>query len=262
MVASLGPWQYVDRDHEAKPFANQGLTTVVAADGSTSVLYRGDWSIPDRVKSQGWVHIGDPDSSRGYVFDAYQGDTGATSKMYEVTTPTGEQFDYLHQLEGDEKFNNSYVAVSPDGQWMVSGEWDVMTRLLMFPTPILNAATPPTGGALPLSAMITLDRPVRNVQGATFVSDTKLLCSTNDEGTDLWPTPRQLLEVNLVAPLTGVATNAQVTSLGELPTESLCPGTFEVEGIDYDPTSGDLRVDIVPPAPCNVLTTIYRFRQA
>jgi hypothetical protein len=262
MVANVGPWQYVDRDYQLHAFANQGLTTVVSADGSTSLLYRGDYSIPDRVKNQGWVHIGDPDSSQGYVFDAYQGDTGATTKMYEVTTPAGDQFDYVHQLEAGEMFNNSYVAVSPDGQWMVSGEWDVMTRLLIFPTPVLNPATPPTGGALPLSGTIALDHPVRNVQGATFVSATRLLCSTNDEGTDLWPTPRQLLEVNLVAPLVGAATSAQVTSLGELPTESICPGTFEVEGIDYDATAGDLRVDIVPPAPCSVLTTIYRFRQA
>jgi hypothetical protein len=109
--------------------------------------------------------------------------------------------------------------------------------------------------------MITLDRPVRNVQGATFFDETRLLCSTNDADTDLWPTPRQLLQVDLAGPLTGAATTAQVTSLGELPTESLCPGTFEVEGIDYDRNSGDLRVDIVPPWPCSVLTAIYRFRQ-
>jgi hypothetical protein len=80
MVEDLGPWRYQDRSCRLKFFANQGLTTVAAADGSISVLYRGDYSIPRRVKQEGWVHIGDPDSSRGYVFDAYQGATGATSK--------------------------------------------------------------------------------------------------------------------------------------------------------------------------------------
>jgi hypothetical protein len=132
---------------------------------------------------------------------------------------------------------------------------------LLFPAPILNSATPQAGGPLPLAAMITLDRPVRNVQGATFVGDTTLLCSTDDSDTDLWPTPRQLLQVELAGPLTGSAMTAQVTSYGELPTESLCPGTFEVEGIDYDRIHGDLRVDIVPPLPCGVVTTIYRFRR-
>jgi hypothetical protein len=262
VVANLGPWQFVDRVRKLKASANQGLTTVVAADGSTSLVYRGDSSIPSDLQGQGWGHIGDPDSSKGYLFDAYQGGAGATTKLYTVTTPAGERFDYVHPLEGDEKFNNSYVAVAPDGQWMVSGEWDVMNRLLMLPTPVLNPATPQTGGTLALAPMITLDHPVRNVQGATFVSATRLLCSTNDPDTDLFPTPRQLLQIDLPGPLTGAATAAQVTSLGELPTESICPGQFEVEGIDYDSVNGDLRVDIVPPIPCSVLTTIYRFRQA
>jgi hypothetical protein len=260
-MADLGPWQCVGSDYRLKGGANQGLTTVVGADGSSTLVYRGDDSIPDRLKSQGWVHIGDPDSSQGYIFDAYQADNGATTKMYEVTTPAGDQFDYVHTVEGDEHLNNSYVAVSPDGQWMVSGEWDVMSRLLMFPTPLLNPATPNSGGMLPLAAMITLDRPVRNVQGATFFNEARLLCSTDDPDTNLWPTPRQLLQIELPGPLTGAPTTAHVTSLGELPMDSLCPGSFEVEGIDYDRNSGDLRVDIVPPWPCSVVTAIYRFRQ-
>jgi hypothetical protein len=261
VVADLGPWRYVDNRHRVKAYANQGLATVVGSDGSTSLVYRGDASIPDRLKGQGWVHIGDPDSSQGYIFDAYQAADGATSKMYEVTTPADESVDFVHTLEADERLNNSWVAVSPDSQWMVSGEWDVKSRLLVFATPILNSATPQAGGPLPLAAMITLDRPVRNVQGATFVDDTTLLCSTDDPDTDLWPTPRQLLQIELAGPLTGSAATAQVTSYGELPTESLCPGTFEVEGIDYDRIHGDLRVDVVPPLPCGVVTTIYRFRR-
>jgi hypothetical protein len=99
VVADLGPWQYVDNSHRIKAYANQGLATVVGADGSTSLVYRGDASIPDRLKGQGWVLIGDPDSSQGYIFDVYQAQDGGTSKM----------------------------------------------------TPILNSATPPTGGPLTLA---------------------------------------------------------------------------------------------------------------
>jgi hypothetical protein len=52
-----------------------------------------------------------------------------------------------------------------------------------------------------------------------------------------------------------------VTSLGPLPSESTGPGKFEVEGIDHDPASGDLRINR-PPDPRNLLaTTIYRFRR-
>jgi hypothetical protein len=259
VAANIGSWKYIDRHRRLKTFSNQGLTTVVGPDGTTSLLYRGDSSIPRAVKSEGWVHVGDPDSCQGYIFDAYQG--LATSKMYQVTTPAGDRHQYLHPLEGDELMNNSYVAVSPDGQWMLSGEWGDMTRLLMFPTPILNSSIPAGGGTLALAGMITLDRKVRSVQGATFLDATRLLCSTNDLGTDLWPTPRQLLQIELAAPLSGTAMTAAVTYLGELPTESICPGTFEVEGIDYDPKSGDLRVNVVPPNVCGLFTATYRYRQ-
>jgi hypothetical protein len=259
VAPNIGSWKYIDRHHRLNAFSNQGLTTVVGKDGTTSLIYRGDYSIPRPVKSAGWVHIGDPDSCQGYVFDAYQG--LATSKMFQVTTPAGDHHQYVHPLEGDELMNNSYAAVSPDGQWMLSGEWGDMTRILMFPTPILNSSTPQTGGTLALAAMITLDHKVRNVQGATFVDATRLVCSTNDLATDLWPTPRQLLQIDLAAPLAGTATTAAVTYLGELPSESLCPGTFEVEGIDYDRASGDLRVNVVPPSVCSLFTATYRYRQ-
>jgi hypothetical protein len=259
VAPNIGTWKYIDRQRRLSAFSNQGLTTVVAKDGSTSLLHRGDSSIPRAVKSEGWVHVGDPDSCQGYIFDPYQG--LATSKMFRVTTPAGGSYEYVHTLVGDELMNNSYAAVSPDGQWLISGEWGDMTRLLMFPAPILNPSTPKTGGALDLAAMITLDHKVRNVQGAVFFDDTRLLCSSNDLESDLWPTPRQLLQIDLSGPLTGAATTASVTYLGPLPTESLCPGTFEVEGLDYDRAGGDLRVNVVPPSPCSLFTTIYRYRQ-
>jgi hypothetical protein len=260
-TVQLGPWTEVDRSRRLKFFANQGLATVVGSDGSTSLVFRGSYSVPRRLKGRGWIHIGDPDSSQRHVFDCYQGSAGATSKLFEVTTPTGEQFDYEHRLEGDEQFNNSYVAVSPDGQWMISGEWGVMRRILVFPTPILNPRAAGGGGALPLAATIDLDRGVRNVQGATFLNDTRLVCSTDDPGTDLWPTPRQLLQIDLSEQLGQKTVEGHVTSFGQLPSTSLCPGDVEVEGLDYDVTTGDLRVVVVPPSVCGLLALVHRFRQ-
>src|SRR5262249_58602815 len=104
--------------------------------------------------NRGWVHIGDPGSWGGYVFDAYQGRGDIGSKLYEVITPAGVEYDYDHPLdatlEPPESFNNSFAAVSPDGQWMVSGAWGVTSRLLVFPAPLFNPATPRNGGLLPL----------------------------------------------------------------------------------------------------------------
>ena len=50
----VGPWELLDRRYKLKKFAGQGLTTIVA-DGRSTVLYRGDWSIPKglRVKPLG-----------------------------------------------------------------------------------------------------------------------------------------------------------------------------------------------------------------
>ncbi|MDQ1049957.1 hypothetical protein QFZ76_008193 [Streptomyces sp. V4I2] len=77
-----------------RPGGGQGLAT--RANGS--LLYRGLVSIPLDLRIKGWNHVGDPDIARGYVFDAYQGPDTATSKMFAVTTPAGERYEYVHRL--------------------------------------------------------------------------------------------------------------------------------------------------------------------
>src|SRR6478672_13794135 len=94
----VGSWELVDRRYRFKQLARQGLTTVIA-DGRPTIRYRGVWSIPRRLRAQGWVHIGDPGSCGGYVFDAYEGRRGAGSKLYEVVTPFGDRCDYEHALD-------------------------------------------------------------------------------------------------------------------------------------------------------------------
>ena len=49
-----------------------------------------------------------------------------------------------------------------------------------------------------------------------------------------------------------------LTSLGELPMQSLCSGTFAVEGIDV--SGSQLLVEVTPPSPCRIAaTTVYRY---
>ncbi len=258
-LASVGPWQQVDQSSRLTITSGQGPASITTG-GHTTIVYRGNGSIPPRLYLQGWRHVGDPGGHDGYLFDAYQGAANARAKLYEVTTPGGSHLDYVHPLAPGEAMNNSFAAVSPDGQWMVSGEWGTMSRLLVFPAPLLNpeAATP---GVLAQVGTIALDHPMRNVQGCDFVAAARLVCSTDDPGTDLYPTPRQLLQVDLPAGgLTGrPATAATVSSLGALPMQSACAGTFETEGIDYAPT-GELRVEVIPPEPCSAYTTVYVYR--
>ncbi|GGM15864.1 hypothetical protein GCM10010129_70170 [Streptomyces fumigatiscleroticus] len=236
----------------------QGLAS--RADGS--LLHRGLASIPLDLRIKGWNHIGDPDIARGHVFDAYQGADTATSKMFAVTTPAGKRYEYVHQLNPGEKVNNSFAAVSPDGQWLVSGEWGDQNRLQVFPAPLLNPATPPTGGALPEAGQITLDRPVRDIQGCDFVTETRLVCASDDASGTLFPEVRPLLQVDLEHGLDGQPVTGSVTSLFALPQRSVCTdGTFEAEGVDYDAADGTLRAEVIPPGVCAVTTAVYEYRQ-
>lgn len=253
---TLGPWHLAGHYAALSATADEG----VATDGNAT-LYRGVATIPLDLRLKNWNHVGDLDAHDGYVLDAYQGPAGATSKLYSVTAPDGTRSDYPHPLAAGELMNNSFAAISPDGQWFVSGEWLQMQRLLVFAMPQLNPAAPAAGQPLPLAATIQLDHPVRDVQGCDFATATRLLCAADDDGTDLWPTPKQLLQVDLPHPLDGTTVTAHVTSLGELPLQSLCSGTFEVEGIDVN--GSQLLVEVTPPSPCNyAVTTVYRYTQA
>ncbi|GLX47211.1 hypothetical protein Shyhy01_01610 [Streptomyces hygroscopicus subsp. hygroscopicus] len=234
----------------------QGLAS--RADGS--LLHRGLLDIPLDLRIRGWNHVGDPDVARGYVFDAYQGADTATSKMYAVTTPGGKRYDYVHPLDPGEKVNNSFAAVSPDGQWLVSGEWEVQDRLQVFPAPLLNPATPRTGGALAQAGQISLDRPVRDIQGCDFVTATRLLCASDDGSGGLFPQSRPLLQVDLPHPLDGEPVTGRVSSLFGLPQRSVCKGTFEAEGVDYDSGTGILRAEVIAPGVCAAATTVYAYR--
>ncbi|MFC8343521.1 hypothetical protein [Streptomyces sp. NPDC057280] len=236
----------------------QGLAA--RADGT--LLHRGLADIPLSLRVKGWNHVGDPDIAHGYVFDAYQGPDTGTSKMFAVTTPAGKRYEYVHRLNPGEKINNSFAAVSPDGQWLVSGEWGDQNRLQVFPTPVLNAATPPTGGALAEAWQITLDKPVRDIQGCDFVTDTRLLCASNDATGTLFPEIRPLLQVDLPRKLDGQPITGTVKSLFALPRHSICTdGTFEAEGIDYDTHTGTLRAEVIPPGVCAVATAVHSYRQ-
>jgi hypothetical protein len=252
-------WQLTGTDYVDSLSGGEGVAT--QADGST--LYRGLASIPVGLRIEGWNHVGDPDVADGYVFDAYQGGDDATSKMYAVTTPDGDQYEYTHPLDAGEALNNSFDAISPDTQWMVSGEWGDQNRLQVFPTPLLNKSTPATGGTLAQAGQITLDHATRDIQGCDFVTDTRLVCLSDDAATDLFPDPRPMLQVDLPPALDGSPVTGHVTDLGPLPQESVCSDTdYETEGVDYDPGSGTLRAEVVQPGACKVATTVYSYRQS
>ena len=261
-ATGISGWTQVTHYLESSLSASEGVATVYPPGGSGSVLYRGAASVPVADSIAGWNHIGDPDSYQGYVFDNFQsGASSPTSKMFKVTTPSGSAYEYTHQLVSGEQYNNSWDSISPDGQWMLAGEWGTMSHLQIYPTPIINPQTSATGGSLSLSGYVQLDHQVNDVQGCDFVTATKLICASDDSSTGLFPDQKPLLEVDLAHNVTGGDVTGHVTDLGPIPqTNSICSGTFEAEGVDYDPTTGILRVEIVQPSICIVVTTVYEYK--
>jgi hypothetical protein len=264
-AAQLSGWRVVGQTTEPDSIAGEGVATVRVPGQPEQIHYTNGATIPAPLLAEGWGHIGDPDSLHGYVFDPYQQVVAApTEKMMLVTTPAGQQYEYVHQMADDEQAvnANAYAAVSPDGQWLVSGELAPVTRLLVFPTPLLNPSTPRTGGNLPLASRILLDHLVRNLQGCDFVSATRLICASDDSANDIYPTSKPLLQIDLKHQLNGHDVTAHVTSLGQIPLSSTCVGAYTVEGDDYDAVTGDLRVEVVPPSPCNTDVTVYTLRHS
>ena len=233
-------------------YQDQGSATVHTASGATKVVYAGE-VIDKSFTDDGWTHVGDPDSHGGYIVYPYQASDPNDGKMYAVVTPHRRTFRYTHALVAGEEYNNSFATVSPDGQWLVSGEWDVESRLLVFPMPILNTSIPTGDAALPLASTIELDHPVAQVQGCDFVTSTRLICSADDA-------KKQLLAVDLSAPVSGTTVTGAVTSIGKIPLFSDCKDGFESEGLDFDPPSGLLRVNVIQPKPCFIHTDEYIYK--
>lgn len=261
-ASAAGTWNEVGSDRADPLTESQGLASVEVPAGSPN-HYTGIGTIPIGVRSRGWNHVGDPDASYdGHVVEPYQADSG-DAKMYRVQAPDGSWSEYVHKLAPGEALNNSWVAISPDGQWMLSGEYGTMSRFLVFPTPGVNAATSPSAD-LPQVSTVHLDHAVRDVQGCDFSGPTTLLCSSDDPEGSLFGLTKPLLQVDLSAAANGSSdVSGHVTALRRLPLRSACSGSFEAEGIDYDRRTGTLRVIVVSPGFC-VLTDskTYRFTRS
>ncbi|MFI5973343.1 hypothetical protein [Streptomyces sp. NPDC051452] len=258
-ASAADTWSEAGSDRADPLTESQGLASVEVPAGSPN-RYTGIGTVPLGDSARGWNHVGDPDTSYdGYYIEPYQRDSGS-SKMYRVQAPGGGWSEYVHALGPDEALNNSWDAVTPDGQWMLSGEWGTMTRLLVFPTPGVNRATSPSAN-LPQASTVQLDHAVRDVQGCDFSGPTTLLCSSDDPDGSLFGITKPLLQVDLSAPPNGTAdVSGHVTALRQLPLRSSCSGSFEAEGVDYDRRTGVLRVIVVSPGFC-VLTDskTYKF---
>jgi hypothetical protein len=126
-----------------------------------------------------------------------------------------------------------------------------------------GVAWPDPAANLPYTSAIRFDRPARDIQGCDFVTDTQLLCSSDDPAGDLFGVTKPLLQLDLSAPVGSADVSATVTALGQLPLESGCAGEFESEGIDYDERDGTLRVIVLSPGICVAFDSkTWRFQRS
>lgn len=258
-TSGLAGWRLIGQYTQNSALAGEGVATLTRG-GHQSEIYRGVGTIPSSVRAEGWTHIGDPDSYRGYVIDNFQGSGSGHTKMFMVTTPSGKTYQYVHTLVPHELYNNSFDTISPDGRWMVAGTWTGQRTLQIYPAPLLNPRTPPKGGALGLAGYIDLDHEVFDVQGCDFVSATELICSSTGDP-QVFTNPEPVLAIDLSAPLDGHSVRGHVVDLGSIPEHYLCPGTGESEGVDYDVTTRILRIEIIQPGSCILHTTVYEYKR-
>ncbi len=245
-AAQTPRWTLIGVDDVSSAVYTQGL-----AGGRDGVLRgRGYTSIRPEVAVDGWTHIGDGDLHAGRMYDAYE-NLGARRKLYTITAPDGALRRYYHRLIPGEAANNSFVTVSPDGRYLVSGEWGAVDRLLVFANPVGR----PDGADLALAGTIDLDRPLTDVQSCDFLDASTLICASD--------TPEQAVyTVRLAHPLgDGLPVRASVHREFALPHRSACRGGYEAEGIDYDAHRKVLSVAVIDPAPCLLNTKIFRYRR-
>ncbi|MCC7078477.1 MAG: hypothetical protein IT198_15245 [Acidimicrobiia bacterium] len=260
----LGPWQF-DRHAVGLFTRSQGVATDATRPGVTLYswmlglewadsggrAFRRTFAIPFPLLVEGYLHIGDVDAHGGKAYLPYEKSSGPPQIAFGVVDMASGRIDgwSVHELDAGETGHNSWVAVSPDGAWLTSGEWDDMTRIRVFSVAAIGAPS------VDVAAWIQLDAPVTRVQGCDFHTAVQLVC-LDDAAT------RQLIQIDLERPLDGADVAGHPTWLGETPVDhavpwlaNVCSAPTESEGVDVrDATLRFLTID-----PCILWTHEYAY---
>lgn len=262
----LGPWRFAS--HTVGIFTrSQGLATDPTFPGITVYswqlglewagpsghAFRNLLGIPLPLLFGGYLHIGDIDAHGGRVYVPYENSGKGTEKAYgAVDLASGRILGWsVHQLDPGETYNNSWVAVSPDGEWMASGEWEDMTSFLVFRRADVGKPS------IDVAFRIRLDAPLSLVQGCDFDGAVRLVCQDDTAS-------RRLLQIDLDRPLDGADVGSHTTVLGTTPADvavpwlaPLCKNPTETEGVDVSADGSTLRFLTVDP--CLLWSHEYRY---
>ena len=203
-------------------------------------------SIPSALAPQKFDHLGDIDAFDGLIYGGLEDNSEPYGDRYhramvaydaETLAATAYAVDPgAPDVAGDG--DNAWVAVTPDGTWVVSSEWDPQDSLIVFARDAVVA-----GGEIAEVARIPLDAPLERIQGCDVDGPRTLVCASDDAATG-----KLVWSIVLSRPLDARADPAELTGhvaplFPTLIPKNVCGVEAEVEGIDV---SGDeLRVMVI-----------------
>lgn len=215
-------------------------------------------AIPGALAPQKFDHLGDIDAFDGLIYGGLEDNSEPYGDRYhramvaydaESLAPTSYAVDPgAPDVAGDG--DNAWVAVSPDGAWVVSSEWDPQDSLIVFGREAVLA-----GGEIAEVARIPLDAPLARIQGCDFDGPRTLLCASDDGATG-----KLVWSIVLSSPLAGGTDPADLTGhvaplFPTLIPKNVCGVEAEVEGIDV---SGDeLRVMVIGTCLVDTHVDVY-----
>lgn len=248
---TLGPWTYQGTTTQNTGFAGQGYASVTATGGwlwtgltATKFFNSAGTQTARLLPPAPYDHIGDPDAYGYYAYIPLQRNDGGRTQGFQIRNGlTGAVSVAEWSLPYGYQINNSWVAISPDGKWMLNGGWGNQTYFTGF--------TRPTGGGpITLKFRVTLDTTLRNVQGCDFVTNMRLVCADDKEGAG----NKSIWAVDLNHYLDGVNRTARVTRLGDAPGDQTDPACREgeTEGVDYNAATRVMRFTFIDGCSTNL----------
>lgn len=215
-------------------------------------------AFPTALASQRFDHLGDIDGFAGQIYGGLEDNGEPYGERYhralvaydaETLEPEAYAVDPgAPDAPGDG--DAPWVTVSPDGAWVVSGEWDPQDSLLVFRRDAILA-----GGEIETVVRIPLDVPLARIQGCDFDGPRVLVCASDDAATG-----KLVSAIVLSAPLGATVDLASVTAHVEplfpvLIPPDVCGAEAEVEGVDVD--GDELRVMVI--GSCLLDTHVDRY---
>ena len=207
----------------------------------------------------GFDHLGDPDAYGPLVFGGLEDNSAPVVAPYHrgFVVFDSETLSIVGWANDPGSANRPgdgdcpWVAVSPDGEWVVTGQWAPMLSLIVYRAmELVSAHTVHQVGEIPIEPSIS------DIQGCDFDGPQVLLCASDNADAG-----RLIYSITLSGPLQGETLprlTGHVEPLFPAPVpEKVCDNPEEVEGVDVD---GDtLRVLVL--GSCAIDSYLYRYER-